>query len=139
MIHGFADKLLRMVFFDVFTHPLRLKLALLPARLLQKTGIYGLLRRTGLFDLLPAEFRKMEQMLPPDGPVWPEPLPFVTRPAGDGRRIVVCDRMPQAGHANGRPPAARLQRPARPGRSPIAADRDPHPDPDAATALSSRH
>src|SRR5436853_2547821 len=41
-------KLLRMVFFDVFTHPFRLKLALLPARLLQKPGIYGLLRRRGL-------------------------------------------------------------------------------------------
>lgn len=68
------DRLLRWVFLNVFTKPTRLKAALLPARILQKIGIYGLLRRSGAMRLLPASFRKMEQMLSPDGPLWPRPL-----------------------------------------------------------------
>jgi glycolate oxidase iron-sulfur subunit len=69
------DRLLRWVFFHVFPYPTRLKLALLPARMLQKIGIYPLLRRAGLFKLLPSKLRKMEQMLPEKGPLWPSPMP----------------------------------------------------------------
>ncbi len=68
-------RILRWVFFHIFTHPTRLKLAILPARLMQKIGLYGLLRRGGLFSLLPDEFKKMEQMLPPTGRLWPRRLP----------------------------------------------------------------
>lgn len=64
-------RLMRWLFFNIFTHPTRLKLALLPARLMQKVGIYSLLRKAGLFKLLPAQLRKMEQMLPPSGRLWP--------------------------------------------------------------------
>src|SRR6185436_6666565 len=60
-----TDRLMRWIFFHVFVHPTRLKLALLPARLMQKIGLYALLRRIGIFKLLPAQLRKMEQMLPP--------------------------------------------------------------------------
>jgi glycolate oxidase iron-sulfur subunit len=63
------------MFFNVFTNPTRLKLALLPARLLQKTGLYPLLRSMGVMKLLPPQLRKMEQMLPPSGPLWPKALP----------------------------------------------------------------
>src|SRR4051812_3036461 len=66
---------MRWVFFNVFVHPTRLKLALLPARLMQKIGLYSLLRKSGLFNLLPLQLRKMEQMLPPTGPLWPKRLP----------------------------------------------------------------
>ena len=69
------DRMMRWLFFHVFVHPTRLKLALLPARLLQKVGLYGVLRKTGLLRLLPARLRKMEQMLPPTGRVWPAKLP----------------------------------------------------------------
>src|SRR5688500_8991629 len=69
------DKFLRWMFFNVFTHPTRLKLALLPARLMQRVGLYALLRKTGVMKILPPQIRKMEQMLPPDGKLWPEPLP----------------------------------------------------------------
>ncbi|MDB5320853.1 MAG: hypothetical protein JWN40_2484, partial [Phycisphaerales bacterium] len=68
-------RFMQWIFFHVFIYPTRLKLALLPARLMQKIGLYGLLRRIGLFKLLPAQLRKMEQMLPAHGKVWPARLP----------------------------------------------------------------
>jgi glycolate oxidase iron-sulfur subunit len=68
-------RFMRWLFFNVFTRPTRLKLALLPARVLQKTGVYPLLRKVGLFGLLPKPFRKMEQMLTAAGPLWPHNLP----------------------------------------------------------------
>jgi glycolate oxidase iron-sulfur subunit len=67
----FKGKFLRWVFFNVFTKPTRLKVALLPARIAQKIGLYNLVRRTGVFKLLPGELQKMEQMLPPAGRLWP--------------------------------------------------------------------
>src|SRR5215204_638651 len=42
------DKLLRWLFFHIFTRPTRLKLALLPARVMQKIGLYTLMKRTGV-------------------------------------------------------------------------------------------
>lgn len=66
-----TDRLMRWLFFSVFTHVLRLKLALLPARLLQKLGIYRLLRRLGIMRLLGPQLGKMEQMLPTRGRLWP--------------------------------------------------------------------
>ncbi len=68
-------KLMRWIFFHIFIYPPRLKLALLPARILQKLGIYGLMRNIGLMKILPKGLRKMEQMLPANGPLWPRPLP----------------------------------------------------------------
>ena len=68
-------RFMRWLFFNVFVHPTRLKLALLPARLMQKIGLYGLMRRAGVFKLLPLQLRKMEQMLPATGKVWPTALP----------------------------------------------------------------
>src|SRR5438034_1119855 len=75
------DRFMRWIFFNVFIHPTRLKLALLPARLLQKIGLYELLRKTGALKILPPQLRKMEQMLPPTGPLWPKPLPEHVAPA----------------------------------------------------------
>jgi glycolate oxidase iron-sulfur subunit len=69
------DRLMQWLFFNVFVYPERLKLALLPARILQKIGLYGPLRKTGLMKLLPPQLRKMEQMLPASGPLWPRALP----------------------------------------------------------------
>jgi glycolate oxidase iron-sulfur subunit len=76
------DWFMRWLFFNVFVHPTRLKFALLPARVLQKLGLYGVLRKTGLLKLLPAQLRKMEQMLPPTGPLWPRRLRAVTPAEG---------------------------------------------------------
>lgn len=76
------SRLLQWIFFHIFIHPTRLKLALLPARLMQRIGLYALLRRVGLFKILPPGFAKMEQMLPPDGSLWPKPLPAFIRNTG---------------------------------------------------------
>ena len=74
-----SQRLMRWVFFNIFVQPTRLKLALLPVRILQKLRIYPLIRKTGLLQLLPAQFRKMEQMLPARGSLWPKRLPAFTR------------------------------------------------------------
>src|SRR5213075_2904400 len=71
-------RFMRWLFFNVFTKPTRLKLTLVGPRLLQKIGAYALLRRIGLFNLLPVQLRKMEQMLPASGSVWPRALPEIT-------------------------------------------------------------
>jgi glycolate oxidase iron-sulfur subunit len=69
------QRLLQLIFFKIFVHPRRLKLALLPVRILQKLGLYRFLRKSGLLTILPPGLKKMEQMLPPDGKLWPRPLP----------------------------------------------------------------
>ena len=73
---------MRWIFYNIFTKPTRLKLVLLPARLMQKIGLYGLLRRSGLFRWLPRQLRKMEQMLPEGGSSWPTGVPTLTRARG---------------------------------------------------------
>jgi glycolate oxidase iron-sulfur subunit len=75
-------RFMRWIFFNVFVHPTRLKLALLPARVMQKIGLYGLLRKIGVFNILPSQLRKMEQMLPSEGKLWPVPLPEYSRGLG---------------------------------------------------------
>jgi len=80
--HTAQGRFMRWLFFNVFTRPARLKLALLPARVMQKLGLYGILRRSGAFNALPAQLRKMEQMLPPTGRLWPRRLPASVRGLG---------------------------------------------------------
>src|SRR3954463_14767561 len=46
-------RFMRWIFFNVFVYPTRLKLALLPARVMQKIGLYSVLRRVGVFKILP--------------------------------------------------------------------------------------
>ena len=76
--------LMRWIFFHIFTHPTRLKWMLLPARLMQKIGLYALLRRSGVFRLLPLQWRKMEQMLPPKGALWPRAVNTTENVRGRG-------------------------------------------------------
>ena len=81
-------RLMRGIFFNLFIHPTRLKLALLPARVMQKIGLYGLVRKSGLFGVLPPGLRKMEQMLPERGKLWPTRLPEHT-PARSEKKATV--------------------------------------------------
>jgi len=67
--------------FHVFVHQKRLKLALVAPRIMQKIGLYGLMRKSGIFKLLPERLRKMEQMLPASGRIWPRALPERIAPA----------------------------------------------------------
>ena len=86
---GIQNAVMRWLFFHLLIHPGRLKLALLPARLMQKIGLYPLLRALGLFKLLPMQLRKMEQMLPPQGSLWPRRLPARTAAKGT-KKITVA-------------------------------------------------
>lgn len=58
--------LMRWVFFHILTHPFRLKLSLIPARIAKAIG---------LFKILPPSLRKMGQMIPAKGSWWPARLP----------------------------------------------------------------
>ena len=69
----FVDRVVDLVFYQLFPHPMRLKLSLLPVRLVQKLGLWGAIRRLGS-AVLPASFDKMQQMLPSTGPWWEKPL-----------------------------------------------------------------
>ena len=67
---------------NVLTNPRRLKVTVAPIRVLQKTRVYPLLKKFRVMELLPAPMRKMEQLLPDAGPVWPKPLPSFTGAKG---------------------------------------------------------
>lgn len=69
-----VDRLVQAIFYHLFPHPTRLKLAMLPARLLQKMGLWWLLQRSPLRRILPEQIDKMQQMLPPQGPLWEKTL-----------------------------------------------------------------
>jgi len=73
---------LRWFLRNVVAHPNRLKASVLPVRLLQRSGLYRVLERFRVMELLPPAMRKMERMLPETGPVWPRPLPRFTGAKG---------------------------------------------------------
>jgi glycolate oxidase iron-sulfur subunit len=72
----------RWVLFGLFPYARKLRRALLPARIAQRTGLMKLLQATGLTRLLPVQLRRMVDMLPPprrnEGPL-PEFLPAIGR------------------------------------------------------------
>jgi glycolate oxidase iron-sulfur subunit len=76
---GFQIRVMRFIFFHILTNPLLLKLSILPGRLFKKLG---------LFNLLPKSLRKMGQMLPTSGPVWPKKLPAVNPPIGNRQSAI---------------------------------------------------
>lgn len=66
-----TDRLLELVFFHLFPYPTRLKLALLPVRLLQKIGLWPLVSS---LTPLPDKLAQMRRLLPESGPLWPAKL-----------------------------------------------------------------
>ena len=77
----------RLILHHLFPHGGRVKLALTPARWLQKLGIMGRLEGVGLMKLLPATLRRMQAMLPTlDAPG--SRLPAVLPPVGPKRATV---------------------------------------------------
>lgn len=54
----------RFILYHLFPYGWRDRLALAPARLMQWTGIDGLLKKSGLLRLLPGKLRQMHDMLP---------------------------------------------------------------------------
>ena len=72
----------RYILFGLFPYANILRRALLPARIAQRTGLLTLLQATRLTRLLPAQLRRMVEMLPPprrNEGVLPEFLPAIGR------------------------------------------------------------
>ena len=69
-----ADEIVHAMCFDVMPYAHRLKLAMLPARLLQHLGLWRLLTQSKLSSVLPPGLLKLMGMLPTQGPMWEPPL-----------------------------------------------------------------
>jgi glycolate oxidase iron-sulfur subunit len=70
----------KWILYGMFPYPQRLRWALLPARLAQRTGLDRLAERLGLLRLLPEKLRRMHRLLPPlqsREPRLPEILPAI--------------------------------------------------------------
>ncbi len=70
----------RLILYGLFPFPARMRLALLPAKIMQKLGIDRLMENIGLTRLLPQRLRRMQRFLPrlvPGGPPLPEFLPAI--------------------------------------------------------------
>lgn len=75
-----ADWFHRLILYGLFPYALRMRLALLPAKLMQWLRIDRLMERIGLINLLPLRLRRMQRLLPklkPGGPMLPEFLPAI--------------------------------------------------------------
>ncbi len=81
---GAAGRLIGWMILHVFPCPWRIKLAILPARILQKLGLWGWVTRVS-GKLLPAEMQKMQRLLPGRGSLWPGRLAKRYPPQGPAR------------------------------------------------------
>lgn len=81
--HRADERLLRWFFLNVMTVPGRLRWALLPARLMQRTGLLGLAGKMGVFRRLPGGWGKLAELLPDGGKVWPGEVPTLTAAKGE--------------------------------------------------------
>jgi glycolate oxidase iron-sulfur subunit len=77
----------RLILHHLFPYSGRVKLALAPARLLQRVGFLDWAERKGFFRLLPPTLRRMQAMLPQLGASQPQ-LPEVLPPIGPKRARV---------------------------------------------------
>src|SRR6185437_2809072 len=62
---GWADRAFRRMIFALFPHPGRLRVLAWPLYFYQRSGLRGLVHRSGLLRLLPERLRAMEALLPP--------------------------------------------------------------------------
>jgi glycolate oxidase iron-sulfur subunit len=81
------DPLSRWFLMSVLIHPRRLKLAMLPARLLQRIRLYNSVRRLRIFEMLPPELQAMEKLLPDHGALWPRRMPERISAGGVGAML----------------------------------------------------
>jgi len=82
------DRLIEAMFFHVFPYPARLRLAVLPARIAQKLGLWKLLTHPKVTKLLPRKLEKMQTMLPESGPLWSEEIHGRFPAKGEQRAVV---------------------------------------------------
>lgn len=74
----------RFIFFNVFTHPKRLRAAVAMARIVDRLRVRQLARKMGLTKVLGGTIGRMDSLLPIDttSPIWPKPLPEHSRAGG---------------------------------------------------------
>lgn len=60
-----ADTLFRKLIFALFPYPARLRLAALPLGLYVRSGVQGLVRKSGMLKLLPASLAQLDALAPP--------------------------------------------------------------------------
>ncbi len=86
----FVDRMVESMFFHVFPHPTRLKLAMLPVRLMQKIGLWKFVTADAIRKRLPIKLDKMQQMLPNDAtaPIWESNLATHYPAIGEKRATV---------------------------------------------------
>lgn len=82
-----ASWMQKLILRHLFPYAGRVKLALAPARLLQKVGLLAAVEKTGLSRLLPPTLRRMQSMLP-EGLKGGSRLPEVLPPIGEKRARV---------------------------------------------------
>jgi glycolate oxidase iron-sulfur subunit len=82
-----ADWFRRWILYGLFPYPDRLRLALLPMRVLQTLGMDRWMERQGLWQWLPERLRRMQRLLPPLPPREPN-LPDVLPAIGPRRARV---------------------------------------------------
>ena len=80
---SFFEKLHRRLLFALFPRPDRLRLLRWPLVAYQKSGLQALLRKSGVFRLLPKKLSAMETLMPALGPT--EIIPEVTPAIGERR------------------------------------------------------
>ena len=84
---SFSQRLLNVLLYHVFPHRTRLKLALLPARILQKLRLWKPIS-AATSKLTGAQLAKLQQMLPPTGPLWARQPATHHPPRGDRKMTV---------------------------------------------------
>jgi glycolate oxidase iron-sulfur subunit len=90
-----SDRFYRWVVRNVLTQPGRLRLTLVPVRILQKLGIWTLLEKIGAFRVLPSFLSRLSRLLPDGGTIWPSRLPPHSR--GGGMDVMVSMLNPATG------------------------------------------
>ena len=83
---SWRDRLVRQAIFQLFPFPRRLRMATVPLRWYQRSGLANWLHHTAVFDRLPAVLRALEALAPPV-PRY-ERLPEITRAHGKRRGVV---------------------------------------------------
>ena len=81
-----ADRLLRGAIFALFPHPRRLRLLRGPLRLYRRTGLQGVVQRSGVLDRISPSLAAMEALAPPVRPA--PPLPERVAARGERRAVV---------------------------------------------------
>ncbi len=82
-----ASRLVQWMVLHVFPWPWRIKLATLPAKVMQKIGVWNAALKISA-RLLPPQLEKMQQLLPIGGPLWAKRLAKHYPPTGKKRMTV---------------------------------------------------